>query len=430
MLARDSAPLHSLPASSTKRPCDPSAAATAASRLWTSRLGNGGSPAHASRNRESTLIYRLLFKLVLQRLDPERAHELAVGTLRIVTAIAPLRWALRRYVVPHDPVLEVQALGLHFPSPLGVAAGLDKDATWFEGLGLLGFGFVEIGTVTAEGQRGNPRPRVFRMARHRALLNKMGFPNAGAGAVAECLHRRPGGVVVGVNVGKSRNASLSEAGDDYRASVRKLAPLADYIALNVSSPNTPGLRQLQDVDALGPLVADVRSELDALGVHVPLLIKISPDSDDAHLDALAEMAIRLSLDGIIAVNTTEERGELNATYASIAKVDGGGISGAPLEARALEVLERLYAKVGESLVLISVGGVGSPEGAWQRILAGATLVQAYTGFVYGGPAWPSHMNRALAQKVRNSGKSSIQELIGAGADSSAGSSSLRGRAAP
>jgi dihydroorotate dehydrogenase len=337
-----------------------------------------------------------------------------VGTLRIVTAIAPLRWALRRYVVPHDPALEVQALGLRFPSPLGVAAGVDKDATWFEGLALLGFGFVEVGTVTAEGQSGNPRPRVFRMARHRALLNKMGFPNAGAPAVAERLCRRPGSVVVGVNVGKSRKVSLAEASDDYRAAVRRLAPLADYIAINVSSPNTPGLRQLQDVDALGPLIADVRRELEALGVDVPLLIKIGPDSDDAHIDALAELAIGLALDGIIAVNTTEERGELSATYASIAKVEGGGVSGAPLKTRALEVLERLYAKVGKSLVLISVGGVGSPEDAWQRVLAGATLVQAYTGFVYGGPAWPSHMNRALAQRVRDSGKSSIQELTGTG----------------
>jgi dihydroorotate dehydrogenase len=356
----------------------------------------------------------------LQRLDPERAHELAVGTLRIVTAIAPLRWALRRYVVPHDPALEVEALGQSFPSPLGVAAGVDKDATWFEGLGLLGFGFVEIGTVTAEAQSGNPRPRVFRMAPHRALLNKMGFPNAGADAVAERMHRRSGRVVVGVNVGKSRKASLAQAGDDYRAAVRKLAPLADYIAINVSSPNTPGLRQLQAVDVLGPLVADVRSELDAVGVDVPLLIKIGPDSDDAHIDAIAEMAIGLSLDGIVCVNTTEERGELNAIYANIATVQGGGVSGAPLKTRALEVLERLYAKAGKSLVLISVGGIGSPEDAWQRILAGATLVQAYTGFVYGGPGWPSHVNRVLAQKVRDSGKSSIQELIGAGASWSGG----------
>jgi dihydroorotate dehydrogenase len=321
---------------------------------------------------------------------------------------------LRRYAVPRDPSLEVRALGLTFPSPLGVAAGVDKDASWFESLGLLGFGFVEVGTVTARGQEGNPLPRVFRLTRDRALLNKMGFPNPGAEVVAGRLRRRTGRVIVGVNVGKSRATPLAEAGEDYRATVRHVAPVCDYIAINVSSPNTPGLREMQAVERLAPLVGDVRDELAAAGVEIPILIKISPDADDDQVDAVAELAMGLSLDGIVAVNTTVDRSRLTASYDAIAAVDGGGVSGAPLKARALEILQRLYARVGKTLVLISVGGVETPEDAWERILAGATLVQAYTGFVYGGPVWPGHMNRALARRVRDSGRSSIQELVGAG----------------
>jgi dihydroorotate dehydrogenase len=371
------------------------------------------------------LIYRLFFKLVLERIDPERAHALAGRALRAATAIAPLRWLLRRYLAPGDPALEVRALGMTFPSPLGIAAGVDKDATWFEGLGLLGFGFVEVGTVTAQRQAGNPLPRVFRLTTDRGLLNKMGFPNPGAEVVAERLQRRTEGVaggrkraagaIVGINVGKSKAVALEEAGADYRATVRRVAPFADYLAINVSSPNTPGLREMQAVELLRPLVESVRDELTSAGIDIPLLVKIGPDADDDRLDAIADLAMSLSLDGIVAVNTTVDRGRLSASYATIAAVEGGGVSGAPLKARALEVLERLHARVGKTLVLISVGGVETPEDAWERILAGATLVQAYTGFIYGGPAWPSRVNRALARRVRDAGKVSIQELVGTGA---------------
>jgi dihydroorotate dehydrogenase len=360
------------------------------------------------------LIYRLFFKLFLQRIDVERAHALAFRTLRVATAIPPVRMLLRRHAVPHNPSIQVQALGLSFPSPLGVAAGVDKDATWFEDLGLLGFGFVEVGTVTAQPQTGNPPPRVFRLPDDRALLNKMGFPNPGAEAVAERLQKRTGKLILGVNVGKSKAAPLAEAGANYRATVKHVAPFADYVAINVSSPNTPGLREMQAVERLRPLVADVRDELAAIGVDIPILIKIGPDVDNDQVDAVAELAMSLSLDGIIAVNTSVDRNHLTATYDGIASVEGGGVSGTPLKARALEVLERLYARVGKTLVLISVGGIGTPDDAWERILAGATLVQAYTGFIYGGPAWPRRMNRALAQRVRAAGRSSIQELVGAG----------------
>lgn len=300
-----------------------------------------------------------------------------------------------------------------------MAAGVDKNATWFESLGLIGFGAVEVGTVTAEPQPGNERPRIFRMPADRALLNKMGFPNTGATAVAERLSKnKPSttGPVIGVNVGKSRKASLAEAAQDYRATVRRVAPFADYLVINVSSPNTPGLREMQAASYLQPLIEGIRSELADIGSEVPIMVKISPDVDDDDIDAIADLAVSLSLDGIVAVNTTVHRDHLVGAYENLRHVDGGGVSGAPLKKRALEVLRRLYARVGGRLILVSVGGIESPQDAWQRILAGATLVQAHTGFVYGGPAWPRRVNRLLARRVREAGKSSISELVGADAD--------------
>jgi dihydroorotate dehydrogenase len=337
------------------------------------------------------VIYRLIFRLFLQRIDPERAHSLAARALTVTRAI------LRPLLGRADDKLRVRALGLNFPSPLGVAAGFDKDASSFEGLGALGFGFVEVGTITALPQRGNPRPRVFRLSAERALVNRMGFPNPGASAAAERLRRRSGETVVGVNIG---------AGDDYRATVREVGPHADYLVLNVSSPNTPGLRDMQAVERLRPLVAEVRGELEA----VPLLVKIGPDLSDAEIDAIADAALELRLAGIVAVNTTVDRGVLIGAEAPI---DDGGISGAPLKARALEVLLRLRARAGDRLVLISVGGIEEPADALDRILAGATFVQAYTGFVYGGPLWPRRMNRGLARMVAEAGATSVQDLVGA-----------------
>jgi dihydroorotate dehydrogenase len=362
------------------------------------------------------VIYRFFFRLFLQRIDAELAHAIASRALRTVTAIPGARAVTRRVFVVRNARLKVRALGLTFPSPVGVAAGVDKDASWFESLGVLGFGYVEVGTVTAVAQEGNPRPRVFRLAPDRALLNKMGFPNPGADVVADRLRRRAGRTIVGVNVGKSSVAPAEKVGADYRTSVRRLAPFSDYVVINVSSPNTPGLREMQAVDVLRPLVSDVRSELEASGTKVPILIKIGPDLSDAEVDAVAELAVTLRLDGIVAVNTTVDRSGLVASRDAAASIDGGGVSGPPLKTRALDVLTRLYARAGNDLVLISVGGIETPDDAWERILAGATLIQAHTGFVYGGPAWPRRMNRALTRRVRETGRSSIQDLVGAGVD--------------
>jgi dihydroorotate dehydrogenase len=358
------------------------------------------------------VIYRALSRLLLQRLPAERSHRLAGVTLRALSRVPGCAVLMRRFLVPRDPALRVHALGLCFPTPLGVAAGVDKDAGWFESLGLLGFGHVEVGTVTARPQAGNPGPRLFRIPREGALLNRMGFPNPGAQAVAARLRRRSGQVIVGVNVGKGATTPIEAAAGDYREAVRTLAPVCDYMVVNVSSPNTPRLREMQTVELLRPLLLEVRRELAACSIEVPLLVKIAPDTSDEQVDAIADLALELSLDGIVAVNTTEDRGVLSAPE-TVAKVAGGGISGLPLEKRAVEVLERLHRRVGDGLVLVSVGGIWTPEDAWERIVAGATLVQAYTGFVYGGPGWPSRINRSLAQRVRASGASSIQALVGA-----------------
>ena len=354
------------------------------------------------------MIYRVLFQLILRRADAERVHALTVRTLAAAGRIPGLRRVLADAVGRPDPRLQTRALGRIFPSPLGVAAGLDKNLDWFEELGALGFGFVEVGTVTAEPQPGNPTPRIHRLTADRALINSMGFPNHGAQAAAQRLHDRTGHTIVAVNVGRSKVARDAEL--DYRLSVRRLAGLADLLVLNVSSPNTGGLRDLQGPEALDGLIGAVRGELLELGVEVPLLVKLAPDLSDAELDAIAETALRLELDGLVCTNTTTARDGLLSGPELTSQP--GGVSGAPLKGRSLQVLRRLRAAVGDRLVLVSVGGIETPEDALARIRAGATLVQAYTAFVYGGPRWPGEINRGLARRAQDAGVASIQDLVG------------------
>jgi dihydroorotate dehydrogenase len=355
------------------------------------------------------VIYRLLYTLLVSRFDAERSHRFTARGLRAANAIAPVRRLLRTLLAPRDPALRVRALGLDFPSPLGLAAGFDKDAACFDAYATLGFGFVEVGTVTAQGQPGNAGTRVFRLTRERALVNRMGFPNEGAAAAEARLRGRDRtACVVGVNVGKTRLAADADA--DYQASVRRLAPHADYLVLNVSSPNTPGLRDMQAVDRLAELVGAVRAALGD-GSRLPLLVKIAPDLSDEDLDAIADLALRERLDGLIATNTTIDRGSLREPTAPDVPAEGG-ISGAPLKSRSLTVLRRLHARTGGRMTLISVGGIETAEDAWERIRAGATLVQAYTGFVYGGPLWPRRVNRGLARRVREAALGSVQDAVG------------------
>lgn len=345
-------------------------------------------------------MYRLLFSQVFTRMDPERAHHLAFGVIRRLPVLGIGR-LVERFTAP-APELAVEALGLRFPSPFGVAAGFDKDALAVVGLGNLGFGHVEVGTLTAHAQPGNDRPRLFRLVADRALINRMGFNNGGADAAAgriSRLSRRSHRPVLGVNIGKSRVTPVEQATEDYVRSAKVLAPHADYLVVNVSSPNTPGLRGLQELDALAPLLQAVR---DAAG-RTPLLVKIAPDLDDAEVVRICELVVRLGLDGIIATNTTISRDGLATPAAEVEAVGAGGLSGAPLATRSLAVLRLIRDHVPASMCVVSVGGVETAEDVQERLDAGATLVQGYTGFIYRGPLWARQVNRGLERLRRERG---------------------------
>ncbi|MFT3697194.1 MAG: quinone-dependent dihydroorotate dehydrogenase [Kofleriaceae bacterium] len=369
-------------------------------------------------------MYRFVYWLVLSRLPVEGTHRVSFALLRAITAVPGMRSVLARLLAPRDPALRVRAFGRDFDGPLGLAAGFDKNAAGVASLSALGFGFIEIGTVTAEAQPGNPKPRMFRLTRDRALINRLGFNNRGADAAAEKLSGKRYGTV-GVNIGKTKRVAEPDAIADFERSAKTLAPLADYMVVNVSSPNTPGLRDLQAVEKLRPLLAAVRAACD-LGSpmrRVPLLVKIAPDLADTDIDAIADLALELGLDGIIATNTTIARTGLATRESQVTKIGAGGLSGAPLKQRSLDVLRRIRARTGAKLVLIAVGGIETGADAFARIAAGATLVQAYTGFIYGGPLWPRRVQRELAQLIRDAGFTSIEQAVGSEAPNAARSAS-------
>ena len=351
--------------------------------------------------------YDRFFARVLTRTDAEQAHRVSVRALRAAAPVlAPHGRRVRAAAQP------VEALGLTFAGPLGLAAGFDKNATAVDALASLGFAAIEVGTVTGLPQPGNPRPRVFRLPDDRAVVNRMGFNNDGAEAVAARLARRAARwaahraacdcrcVVLGVNIGKSKVVPEEEAVGDYRASARLLAPYADYLVVNVSSPNTPGLRDLQAVEKLEPLLRAVsRTADEAAGRHVPLLVKIAPDLADEDVLAVADLALATGLDDIVATNTTTGREGLTTTAPEVAAAGGGGLSGAPLTARACAVTRLLRERVGPDLTLVGSGGIDTVEDAAERLAAGATLLQGWTGLVYGGPLWPARLQRGLAART-------------------------------
>lgn len=336
---------------------------------------------------------------------PERIHTLVFAALRGATATAAARRALTRVLAPHDPILGSTVFGVRFPGPLGLAAGFDKDGLGLDAWGALGFGYAEIGTVTSLPQPGNPEPRLFRLPADRGLLNRMGFNNSGAGQLALRLARHCPGVPIGVNIGKSKITPPEGAAQDYASSARLLGPLAAYLVVNVSSPNTPGLRDLQAVESLRPILSAVLAQ-----TSTPVLVKIAPDLSDADVDAVADLAVELGLAGIVATNTTVSRDGLLTP--GVAALGAGGVSGPPVAHRALEVLRRLYARVGDRLVLIGVGGIETADDAWERITCGASLLQGYTGFVYGGGMWAKEIHDGIASRLRDGGFSSLSEAVG------------------
>ena len=328
------------------------------------------------------MFYRFIFRAFFQKLDPEFAHELVVAGLKAARILGLLRAPKSKNSYP--------VMGLNFENLLGMAAGFDKNGQLIRELHALGFGHVEIGTVTPRAQPGNPKPRLFRLPKNRALINRMGFNNEGADALAERIRAlRNSGVplpVIGINIGKNKDTSAQDAASDYELAATKLAPLADYLVINVSSPNTAGLRDLQQVDALRPILTAVLK----VSGSTPVLLKIAPDLGTSDIEAVTALVNELNLAGMVATNTTISRSNLIAE-ANTAEL--GGLSGPMLQERALEVLDLISAGLAEDKTVISVGGVFTRSDLQQRIDRGADLVQGYTGFVYGGPAWAKSLTR-------------------------------------
>lgn len=349
--------------------------------------------------------YRWAFDHVLTRIDAERAHSRAFGAWRAAARVPGVLPAARR-VTRADPALAFRVFGREVSSPLGLAAGFDKNGTGIDALAAWGFGSVEIGTVTGHPQPGNPRPRLLRLPADRAIVNRMGFNNEGSAAVARRLAERaadPGRaeVLLGVNIGKTKAVPAEDAVEDYRLSASRLAPHADYLVVNVSSPNTPGLRDLQAVDTLRPLLTAVRGTAEeAAERHVPLLVKIAPDLADDDIRAVAALVEDVGLSGVVATNTTTSRDGLTSPADVVDAAGEGGLSGPVLAGRSMEVLRLLRGELDPARVVISVGGVGSAADVRARLDAGASLVQAYSAFVYDGPLWPRRVNAGLARLAR------------------------------
>ena len=350
--------------------------------------------------------YEKVVRPVLFRMDPEKAHDLGVTALDYLGRVRPLCRLMEKWNLVHPP-RPIKVFGLEFPNAVGLAAGMDKNGRFWRAAPALGFGHIEIGTVTHRQQPGNERPRVFRYPRHGAIINRMGFNNEGAEAVASRLKQQLGGgqrtrrIPLGINIGKSRIVSLDQAVEDYLNAFRLLAEYADYVVVNVSSPNTRDLRKLQAEDQLDVLLAELRetnfSRARKLGQQpTPVLLKIAPDLGFREIDGILETIERRELDGIVATNTTIERPEPMQRVR-----ESGGLSGAPLHRRSLQVVNYIHRRTKGRLPIIGVGGIAGPDTAGAMMDAGATLVQVYTGMVYKGPFVAKSVARALAPRQSN-----------------------------
>ena len=357
------------------------------------------------------MLYRLLVRPILFRLPPETAHELALHSL----SLAPPRLVAKHF---DDASLHIERFGLSFPNPVGLAAGFDKNGIALKPLAALGFGFIEAGTVTYHAQPGNPRPRLFRLSEDRALINRAGFNNEGAAAFARRVEQQRPDCVLGVSIGKSKITPLENAIDDYLASFELVYATADYIAVNVSSPNTPQLRELQQSQQLTALLSALQTRNRELQQRyqkpspVPLLVKLSPDLERRDLETIVEVIERLKIDGIIATNTTISRDNLRTDAQLVAACGEGGLSGKPLSRRSTQMIADLFELTGGRIPLIGVGGIFNAEDAWEKISAGASLVQLYTGFIYNGPNIAREINRGLANILAREGFANLDAAVG------------------
>jgi dihydroorotate dehydrogenase len=345
-------------------------------------------------------------RALLFSLPAEFAHGLGMRALQMLGAMTPLAQHLREKNRPHRPALATRLFGIDFPNPLGVAAGLDKNAVATTGLSALGFGFVEVGTLTPKPQPGNPKPRLFRLVEHGAIINRMGFNNRGAEYAAHVLaklkHRH---VPIGINLGKNKWTELENAAEDYIAAAKTLAPFADYLAINLSSPNTPGLRSLQSPHVLEALLLHLKR----LDCKKPLLIKLAPDLHEDELRKISEVALSCSVDGIIATNTTLQR---NISHALASQT--GGLSGKPLSTLSTQCIRHVYGATQGRIPIIGVGGIFSAEDAYEKIRAGASLVQLYSGFIYGGPSTARRVLDGLEACLHRDKVKHLSEVVGSG----------------
>lgn len=370
---------------------------------------SGYNPGKAQTARLYSLVRPLLF-----RLDAERIHRLTFGTLRHAYRMPGLPAAVRAAFARRTPSLPVEAMGLTFPNPVGLAAGLDKDGRHLRPLADLGFGWLEIGTVTPRPQPGNPTPRLFRLVAERALINRMGFNSPGVDAVVRHIGAAPKPCLLGINIGKNRDTPIERAVEDYVHVLRAVYIHAAYIAVNVSSPNTPGLRALQEQSRLEELLGSLKLEQATLtrahGLYVPVALKIAPDLDDEQLVAIARLVLKHRFDAVIATNTTLARpGVGHALLAG----EAGGLSGRPLKERATVVIHKLYAELNGRVPIIGVGGIENADDAWEKLLAGADLVQLYTALIYEGPSIVRRIVAGLAERVRASGHATLAQAVAA-----------------
>ena len=352
------------------------------------------------------MVYRSLLRPILFRLQPETAHHLALKSLSLVKPF------IGRPVAP-DESTSIKLFGRTFPNPIGLAAGFDKDGVALQELASLGFGHIEAGTVTFHAQPGNPKPRLFRLPKDQALINRAGFNNEGAAAFAQRVRAVRPDCVLGVSIGKSKITPLENAIDDYLGSFDLVYDVADYVAVNVSSPNTPQLRELQQADQLTALLRALQTR-NREGEHtpVPMLVKLSPDLNVNELEMILDVVMKENIDGIIATNTTTSRDNLTSAEQVVAACGEGGLSGRPLRSRSTEIISQIYRLTEGRIPIIGVGGIFTAEDAWEKICAGASLVQLYTGFIYEGPFVARKINKGLIEIMKREGVSHLQDVIG------------------
>jgi dihydroorotate dehydrogenase len=366
------------------------------------------------------MLWEKIARPLLFKLPAEKAHYLSMGAFDCLLAPKFIAGRFRSRYEVNDPLLATTVFGLPFKNPIGLAAGFDKDARWFPELASLGFGHVEVGTLTGQAQPGNPKPRLFRLPKDRAIVNRMGFNNAGADAAAKRLESTSKAVpedIVGINIGKTKVVPVDEADNDYLFSFERLFSYADYFTVNVSSPNTPGLRTLQNKEPLIRLLSAILKLNDRLAdehevTPKPVLLKIAPDVTDEQLADIIAMLREIEMSGIIATNTTLSRADLKTNVKKVEEIGAGGLSGAPLTLRSREIVRELYRELKGSVPIIGVGGVMNGEDAWQMILSGASLVQVYTGFIYGGPGMVRDINRHIVTRLKQGGFATVAEAVG------------------